>query len=290
MTTLLGVVCGIGVAAGILLAIAGVRPYMPTVKPDRAARPKLTGTRLRLTRAEQLRVAVALTAGILLAVIAGWFIAIVILPLIAVGLPRLMRAPVGVDPDRLDALGDWVRALHGLIVVGTPLGSAIIATERSVPKAIAEPVHALIARLRAEQPIDDALYTFADELSDQTGDFIASALIQASRVSNAGLTRTLEAIANDVTEEVAARRDIIVQRHGSLTQARWMTIGFSFALPAYVLFSPTATAYRTPLGQLVLIGFAASYAAALLWLRRTATTKPPKRFLKRPAELAVPTR
>lgn len=286
--TLLGAVLGALTAAGAVCLVIGLRPAPAdapigpaSVQRRRRRRPGRWWPR---TPREKTLGALGLLGGLALALFGGWVVAIILVPVVAVGLPRLLAAPDGVDPDRLEAMEEWVRALTGVLHADMPLRTAIIATLSSAPTKIRPEVQTLVARLHARRPLADALYGFAEDLDDQTGDYVAAALIQASSVSNAGLTRTLPAIAAEVATEVRVRRSIGVERARAINQARWVA-GFAVVgMSLFVLLTPFGAAYHSPMGQIVLLGLAGAFASVLLWMRRRATTTPPARFLLVPAQ------
>ena len=287
--TLLGAVLGALTAAGAVCLVIGLRPAPadapigPASIQRRRRRPR-PGRWWPRTSREKVLGALGLLVGLVLALFGGWVVAIVLVPVVAVGLPRLLAAPDGVDPDRLEAMEEWVRALTGVLHADMPLRTAIIATLSSAPTKIRPEVQTLVARLHARRPLADALYGFAEDLDDQTGDYIAAALIQASTVSSAGLTRTLPAIATEVANEVRVRRSISVERARAINQARWVAGVAVAGLTLFVLVTPFGAAYRAPMGQIVLLGLAGAFAAVLAWMRRRATTTPPARFLLAPAQ------
>ena len=126
------------------------------------------------------------------------------------------------------------------------------------------------------------LYAFADDVDNQVGDFIATALIQASRHEGAALRKALDGIAVDVTQEVRARRDIEASRAGTRAQARIVTIIALSVLALFVLVTPLGSYYRTSSGQLMLMLVLGLFLGALYWLRKAATTTPLARFLVAP--------
>ena len=281
---IIGVTLGALLATGILLIAVGTNPDQAPTPARPGSRLRRLPARLTLSTREKYLALAGLIAGVLLAAFGGWIIALVLAPLVTVGMPRLLTYPRSVDPDTLEALEEWVRALAGVLAAEAALSTAIIATLPSAPAPIRPAVQNLVTRLQARRPLPDALYAFADELDSQTGDYVAAALIQASTVSGAGLTRTLNMIAAEVADEVRVRRAIGVERDKAVNQARWVS-GISVAgVVLFVLLTDFGTTYRTPSGQLVLLGFAGAFTGALLWLRARATAKAPARFLVRPAD------
>lgn len=282
---MIGALIGIGIASGVMLIIAGF-----TTTPSTSARMKRRGRSgggiaARFTATERTAALLALIVGIVLAAVLGWVVAIVLLPAAAVGAIRLMRPQKGVNPDHLEALEEWVRALRGILSSHASLTTAIISTQASTPQAIDPQVRLLVARLRSHTPLESALYSFAEDLDSQTGDYIAAALIQSSQFSGAGLSKALDAIAGEVATEVRALRDIEVDRSKPLNESRNIAIVAIVAALAIVFVLPFGAVYRdTGLGQAILLTLAAAFAADLYWLRARAALKPSPRFLTRPKE------
>lgn len=282
---MIGALIGIGIASGVMLIIAGF-----TTTPSTSGRMKRRGSSgggiaARFTATERTAALLALIVGIVLAAVLGWVVAIVLLPAAAVGAIRLMRPQKGVNPDHLEALEEWVRALRGILSSHASLTTAIISTQASTPQAIEPQVRLLVARLRSHTPLESALYSFAEDLDSQTGDYIAAALIQSSQFSGAGLSKALDAIAGEVATEVRALRDIEVDRSKPLNESRNIAIVAIVAALAIVFVLPFGAVYRdTGLGQAILLTLAAAFAADLYWLRARAALKPSPRFLTRPKE------
>lgn len=280
---MIGALIGIGIAAGIALIIVGVTGTNdPTNKKRKRDQ---TGFADRFSSTERGAALVGLVIGIVLAALLGWVVTIVLLPVAAVGIIRLMQPQKGVDPDHLEALEEWVRALRGILASHASLSTAIISTHASAPAAIEPQVRVLVARLRSHTPLESALYSFAEDLDSQTGDYIAAALIQASQFSGAGLSNALDAIAAEVATEVRALRDIEVDRSKPLNESRAIALVAIVGGLALVFVLPFGAVYRdTGLGQAVLLMLATAFAADLYWLRARAALKPSPRFLVRPKE------
>lgn len=291
MTTLLGAVVGIGVATGLLLIYTGWRAPQALSAPRRATRPATTSALVRMCRLrsplERILATVSLAAGVLMAVFQGWLIAVVALPVIAVGLPRVLTPPSEIDIDRLEAMEDWTRSLSG-IVQHSGLATAITATLPSAPVALERELTTLVARIQAGQPLKDALYGLAEDLDDQTGDYIVAALIQAADARNAGLRECLDAIATDVAREVRNRREIRTEQTAVFTNVQ-MIVGLIVAMTAgVVMFTSFGAFYRTAPGQIILAVLIAAFAGCLMLLRARAAFTPPPRFLLRPTSEVTP--
>lgn len=278
---IVGVLAGIGIAAGIIALVVGVRGTPRTSRPTAARTP----TRGLAVNARDRNLAlVGLGVGILIAATMGWIIAIVLGPVIAVGLPKLVSKPPQSDIERLTALEAWVRSLRGVLGANVPLSTAITLTLPSAPEPIRREVELLVARIQARRSLTRSLYAFGDDIGDRTGDYIATSLIGASSAVGAGLSETLTSIADDVAKEVRSRRDTATEVSKATTQARYLTIGSVPAITAFVLFSQLGSAYKSPIGQLILFVLGCAFAACLVWLRHAATPPPAPRFLVVPKE------
>src|SRR3546814_20940344 len=93
-----------------------------------------------------------------------------------------------------------------------PSTTLFLSTEQSTPSAIRPEVQRLVARLRSRWNTEEAIRAFADELDDATGDLVAANLILAARRRGAGLAQVLESLAESVSADVRARRQIEADR------------------------------------------------------------------------------
>lgn len=273
----LAIIAAIGLAVSLTLIAAGL-----TTAPPSATRPRRRRRQsAALSPVDRRNFLIGAGVGLVLALF-GWVIALIIVPIFAVALPWLMRVDRGTTPEQLEAVEEWVRSLSSVIGAGQGIAGAIIATRASCPDDIRPQVEMLISRIHARRPLTDALYAFADDLDNQVGDFVATALIQAAQHEGAGLREALSGIAADVTEEVRARRDIEASRSGARTQARLITMIVMGVLALFVFITPVGAQYRSPDGQVGLFILSVLFLGALYWLKRVATVKPLARFLVRP--------
>src|SRR5665647_1342369 len=182
MTALIPGLGGALVVAGLIGVATGMRrsPERPP-GPTRMRHPlaaRLGGTSPR-TRALLLA---GVSAGLLTALLTGWFVAVLLVPAVVVGLPILLSAPpAGSKIARVEAMEEWTRSLSGVLTAGVGLEQALMATLRSTPDAIRPEVTHLVSRLRARWGTEAALRAFADEVNDATGDLVAANLILGAR-------------------------------------------------------------------------------------------------------------
>lgn len=220
-----------------------------------------------------------LAVGALVAVVTGWVIAAVAIPVAAVGLPVLVNSsPEKSRIERLEAMAEWTRGLAGILSAGVGLEQALVAMLRSTPPAIAAEVRALVGRLQARWPAEDALRAFADDLDDPTGDLVAAYLMLGVRRRGGSLATVLESLAESVAEDVGARRQIEAERAKPRGAMRWVAIITAGGL-AFFTLSGSMAGYSSPLGQLVLAVLLGLYAATLVWMRRLATPQPLPRIM-----------
>lgn len=282
---MIGALIGMGIAASIMLVVYGLHPAPARTDAPTRGIPPRRGTRpewAQLTPREKVLGAVGLVIGVALALFSGWIVAVLIVPITMIGLPRLLTVDDAHAITNLEALEEWVRSLRGLLGASVPLATAIVQTLPSAPTPLKEPLGRLVTRIHAHRPLDESLYAFARDVDSQVGDFIGGALIQASRVSGAGLSRTLDGIAAEVADEVRTRRDIAIERDKGITNARYLTIFTVVLVGAVVLLTTLGDIYRTPSGQVVLLGLAAAFAGCLRWVQVSARSTPAARFLIEP--------
>ncbi len=279
MIALVPALAGALIVAGVIGIILGLRPT-----PVRERRPA-TGRMRRLhklTRTTRMLLLGGLAGGVVAWLVTGWVLAIAAVPVAAVGLPMLLSAgPAASRIARLEAMEEWTRSLSGVLTVGVGLEQALVATLRSTPAAIAPEVTRLVARLRARWGTEDALRAFADELDDSTGDLIAANLILGARRRGAGLASVLEGLAESVAADVRARRQVEADRAKPRATARWVTLISAGVLVILAVSGTYVAPYRSPLGQVILVGLLSAYVATLIWMKRMAMGRNLPRFLDR---------
>ncbi len=277
MTALVPAVAGALIVAGAIGLVLGL-------KPSQAPPPRSRPTRLKpLSQRSKRLLMVGVVGGVLAWLVTGWALALLAVPVAVVGVPVLLsnsgaEARIG----RLEAMEEWTRSLSGVLTVGIGLEQALVATQRSTPAAIRPEVGRLIARLRSRWDTEDAVRAFADELDDATGDLVAANLILAARRRGAGLAQVLESLAESVSADVRARRQIEADRAKPRATARWVTIISVGVLVVLAISGTYVEPYRSPLGQVILVTLLTAYVATLVWMKRMAIGKPLARFLSAP--------
>ena len=266
------VLLGMLVGAGVLLIIMGCR---------RVERRRLHFHIPQLNRRSPVVLGAGLfILGLILALITGWVVTIVIVPLIGLGVPYLIgKTERSVDIAKLEAMEEWTRSLSGILTAGAGLEQALVATWRSTPTALKPEVSRLVARLRARWTTEAALRAFADDLDDPTGDIIASSLLLGAQRRGDGLATILEGLAESTALDIRSRRQVEADAAKPRTTARWVTIITAVVLIGLFLTGTYVEPYKSGVGQLVLLGLLGAYGAVLVWMRRVAAGPKPLRFL-----------
>jgi Flp pilus assembly protein TadB len=222
----------------------------------------------------------SIAVGLGLAVVTGWTLLLVLVPLAALGLPVLLRLPVQRDVALMEALDRWLRSLAATLATGRSITDAIRASLRTAPPGIRDELAALIARLNNRWDTTEALRRFADELDSPDADAVIAALILAANRGSVGASVTLLALADSLQDQLRARRAIETERAKPYVVVRQVAVITSLTLVAVVVFNPGFfSAYRTPLGEAILVALLAMYAGSLILMRRKARQQPRSRIL-----------
>jgi Flp pilus assembly protein TadB len=275
------------VVAGLLGLVAGLR-RTAVPAPVRTRSTHLSRLR-RLSHRTRILLLAGLGGGILAWLVTGWVLALVAVPVAAVGLPMLVSAPpAAARIERLEAMEEWARSLSGVLTVGVGLEQALVATLRSTPEPIAPEVNRLVARLRARWATEAAIRAFADDLDDATGDLVAANLILGARRRGAGLASVLDGLAASVAADVRARRQVEADRAKPRATARWVTLISTSVLVILAVSGSYVAPYRSPLGVVILVILLTAYVATLVWMRRMAIGSPVPRILHDGTQTAEP--
>ncbi len=222
----------------------------------------------------------SLVGGFVVAALTGWVIALVIAPLLALGLPYLLVVPKPRDVEVMEALDRWVRSLAATLATGRSVTDAIRVSRRTAPPLIAEEIGTLVIRLNNRWETDDALRRFADDLDSADADGVVAALILAARRGATGASLTLQALADSLQAQLKSRRVIEVERAKPYVVVRQVTVISLLTLAGVYLLSPGFFApYQTWLGQVILAVLLVLYLASLILMRRKAQQTPRPRIL-----------
>jgi Flp pilus assembly protein TadB len=272
--TVLAAVIGAMIVGGLVLGIRELffrRPPPPGTPPRRG---------VQITSAARGRVLVAVPAGLAALAITRWPVLALSVMAGVIFVPRLSSArEARRRTAKLEGLEQWTRRLSDVLAASRGLEDALENSARSAPPAIAEPVTALARQLSARTGTEAALRAFAADIDDPAGDRIAAALIIATGRRGGAVRGVLNALADLLARDVAARREIDAGQAEHRTTVKWIVaIVGAFTLFAILNRSYSAP-FGTPDGQVVLAIVAGLYAAGLAWLHHLGSIPAPGRFL-----------
>jgi tight adherence protein B len=276
VTSILAITAGLLIIGGLLGIVYGLRRQ---IRPASQRTESIQQWWARVTRRppgsrgrqRDLILLLSMIIGCLLAMLTGWLILIVVLPLLALGLPYLLILPKPRDIQLLEALDRWVRSLAVTLGTGMSITDAIRISRRTAPPLLADEINLLVTRLNNRWETRDALMRFADALDSPDVDGVVAALILASSRGANGASVTLQALADSIQAQLKGRRVIEVERSKPYVVVRQVTVISLSTLVLVFLLSPNFFApYRTPLGQTLLSALLIIYLASLLLMRRKA--------------------
>lgn len=276
MTSILAITAGLLIIGGLLGIVYGLRRR---IRPASQRSESIQQWWARVTRRPQgspgrqrdLILLLSMIIGCLLAMLTGWLILIVVLPLLALGLPYLLILPKPRDIQLLEALDRWVRSLAVTLGTGKSIIDAIRISRRTAPPLLADEINLLVTRVNNRWETRDALMRFADAIDSPDVDGVVAALILASSRGANGASVTLQALADSIQAQLKGRRVIEVERSKPYVVVRQVTVISLSTLVLVFLLSPNFFApYRTPLGQTLLSALLIIYLASLLLMRRKA--------------------
>lgn len=282
-TTVIAALCGLGVAAGLVLMLRGLIGAPIDESRDAGAR---LGTFLEKAKAPGAtrRTLAAAAAGIAVGAFTGWPVGGVLAAAAAWVLPGMFGKDRGAarEQARIEGIATWTEMTRDTLSAAAGLEQAIIATAATAPAAIREQVAELAANLKAGARLHDALGTFGAALADPTGDLVVASLILASRHQARNLADVLSELANNARERVSQRMRTAANRQRTRTSVRVIVsvvlgLGGGLVLLDRTYMQP----YDSALGQVVLLAVAGLFAVAFAWMHKIASGKNPPRFLTR---------
>jgi tight adherence protein B len=276
VSSILAITAGLLITSGLLGIIYGLQ------RQTRRASQRTQSIRQWWTRATRrppgsrgrqrdMILLLSVIIGCVIAMLTGWLILIVVLPLLVLGLPYLLILPTRRDIELLEALDRWVRSLAATLATGKSITDAIRISRRTAPPSLADEINLLVIRLNNRWETRDALMRFADAIDSPDGDGVVAALILASSRGANGASVTLQALADSIQAQLKGRRAIEVERSKPYVVVRQVTvISLSTLVLVFVLSPDFFAPYRTPLGQTLLSLLLIIYVTSLFLMRRKA--------------------
>lgn len=273
---------------GAFIVAAGLvrREREPTVRRASALQRRWQG----LSAATRLRAVIGVAIGLVVTLFTGFVPALLLLPAVVVVLPELLRAVPQPELALLEALDRWVRVLAASVGTGKSIPDAIRATRVQAPPLLAEPIRNLVGHLDDRWMLTDALQQMADELQSADADACLAALMLVGERGGVGASATLDALSDNLQDRLRALREVNAERAKPQMVVRQVSMITLVVLGAAAVLSPGYFApYRTPLGQLLMLGLSAIYLGAMHVLRQMAIPRRRDRILVRaaPREVAL---
>lgn len=267
--------------AGVILLVAGLGRRIPDAPVSRPWPVRLVARWRAMGARRRLWVVLCVGAGVVIGIWTGWLAAVVLIPLVLLGIPYLLSEPPNPEVEVLAALDRWLRFLGPSIATGKSIRDAIITTRGQVPQVLTTPVARVVARLDLGWTTRDALIAMADELDSADADGVLAALAIASSRGGIGARAMLAALAENTQMRLRTLREIAAERAKPRAVVRQI-VGITLAILVAVRWlSPGYFApYGTPTGQFLALALTALYVGALLILRRRTLPKPAARFLR----------
>jgi len=276
----LAALAGAGLAGGLVLLVATLGGLPPrTLTAGQAGRTtRRTPDRLRL------RAALAATAALAVALLTRWPVAVLLAGALGWAWPTLFatKHAARATVERIEAIATWTEMLRGMTVAAASIEQAIMATVPRAPAAIRTEIAELAERLRAGESLVTALGPLADAINDDVGDLVVGALLLAADPSQkaGGLARQLDELARRARQKAGYRLRVQTGRARIYASARAITL-ITLAVVAVLLVfgSEFLAPYRTPVGQLALLGVGGLFATGVALLGRLGRLRATERFL-----------
>jgi Flp pilus assembly protein TadB len=282
MPSLVALLPGAALALGIVMIVAGFSGVATADIPGpRTGRLSLSRLRRRLDRAFLIRNGIVVGLGLAALAVTRWPIIAIVVPVLAIVLPRLLSAPVNRDLELLGGLDRWVRLLAATLSTGVSIPDAIRTTRRQVPAGLREDVGVLVARLDDRWTPRQALNAMADHLDSPDADAVIAALVLASERGGTGAVATLTSLADSIQDRLRAGREMEAERAKPRIVVRQVTVVTLVVLGlAFVFGRDFFAPYGTWYGQSILAALIGLYLGSLVWLRRMTIPRRRERILR----------
>ncbi|GIH99195.1 hypothetical protein Pta02_12040 [Planobispora takensis] len=268
---LLAALAGVGVGAGILLVVSGLR------RREAGER-----RRLRVDPRTLVRLTACAGAAVLVGAVTRWPVGAVLAGFGAWFLPGLFGPDRGHGRaiERIEAVAGWAEMLRDVLAASAGLHQAIIATAPIAPHAIRPHITELAARVDRGERLPAALNRLADDLADPTGDLVCAALILAARRQAGQLGDLLGTLATAARAQATMRLRVASAQAQARSSVRTIVAATVLMAGGLMLFSRDFLApYNTLDGQLVLLAAGTVFAGSFFMLRRLGRIGEPPRIL-----------
>ena len=277
-TPLLGMLCGVVIAAGLILLAVGAYGSVPEPPAER-----VTGQGANRYRINTRGLVVALSVGVALAAFTGWWSLAWLSAVGGVVLPAMSAERVGQvrSRARVAAVASWVETVRDLLSAASGIEEAI--TRSADTLAVSSPIRDEVLRLRAITAMGglrEGLRRFGTELADPTVDYVCATLLIAAERSSGVLHEQLSEAAIVAREQVSVRERVEASRSRMRTAASAIA-AVTLVMAVFIIGTQPsyATWYRSVTGQTVLCVSGTIELVGLWWMARLARPEPGTRIV-----------
>ncbi len=280
MTELLAVFSVMLTLAGVLVLVGWWRGALPETTP-RSSTGLWTVSVDNLDQRTLIRWSVLAVITLLATWYTGWPLLLVVVPVAALGLPKLLSEPTQTDIELLQSLDRWVRIMTATMASGKSIIDSLRLSVRQVSPPLTDPLVLLVRRLDDRWTPEQALRALADELDSADADAVIASLILAVDRGGIGATATLTALADSIQERLRALREIEAERSKPRVVVRQVTMVTTSVLVLAMIFSREFfTPFGTGVGQVILAVLVTGYVMSLAFLRRMTLPRHRERILR----------
>lgn len=188
-----------------------------------------------------------LFAGVLTLVVTRWPVAALLAAGAVFGSRGLASSAPREKIAHLEAIATWTEMLRDTLAAAAGISQALAVTAQVAPLTIRPAVTTLANRISTGVSPRDALFSFADEMADQSADLVVATLMMAMEHHAQRIGDLLGALASTTRDQVTMRLRIEASRASARTAVRTIA---GFSLGYLALMAVFARAYLAPFGTL----------------------------------------
>lgn len=226
--------------------------------------------------------AIALASAALVGLVTGWPVGAVLAGLAGYVLPGLFarRATTPAAIARMEGLAAWTESLRDNLAAAAGLEQAVITTAEGASEGVRAQTALLVAKLREQVPLGQALRELADDLDDPEADAVIGSLLMAVEHHGGHVGESLSALAAAAWDRAIFYRRTQAAQAGARTDVRTIVGIFAFFVVALSLIGHgILDVYDTARGQAVLVFVGVCFLVGYRWLLALASAEVPSRFV-----------
>lgn len=270
---------GVAFVGGLIMLVLYFRPAPPKRV---STKPSLSTRWNRVSKKTKTNLIIGLFLGIIAAIISGFPVMVIVVPVAMTVLPTLLGKPSTYERDLILALENWARSLSSTSDTGAfTLREVIGITQGSVPQMLKAPVNRLYTRMSSSWLTADALRAFADELDNAYADEVTIYLIQAAEFNAGGLSKALQSVADGLSSTAKQLITVEVERKKPrevMIQMTWL-VAISMVLLVFAAGTGSMDFYRTPVGGIALGVILSGFVGLMVWAKAITRVTPDPRIL-----------